>query len=129
MLFLFGCEHPTNYRISAFKSVVSCLEKDELPSAISTLMLLMFSASCLCQVPASPASCPLPSWKLKQIQAKNQEGKLVNFLSPTHPSFPLNISSSDTFCLLGLGNFDPYFNTFEIKSVPNKRVFISFHPS
>ena len=59
---LFGCETSMNNHIPDIESVVSVLENDEPPQAISSLILpkLPLQAACY-QVVASPASGPLPS--------------------------------------------------------------------
>ena len=71
--FLFGCEHLSKYLITALKSVVCCLEYDELCSMISFLMLPMLPLQVACA-----KSLPVPQTSLcqvreqKHIQAKDQ---------------------------------------------------------
>ena len=75
--FLFGCERFTNDLILALKSALCCLENDELPSMISSLMLLMLplQVGCAKSLPVQQAA----HYKVrehKHIQAMNQERKL-----------------------------------------------------
>ena len=76
------------------------------------------SASCLCQVVASPASCPLPR---QSAQASEQSFRWRKLKFPTFPPFKIRFYK---WLLSLVGYFDL---TLVIKLVPKKRVQLYFH--
>ena len=102
--FLFGCEHFTNYLTTALKSVVWCLENDELPSTMSSLMLLMLPLQVACAKSLSvqqAARCQVGAQKPGQARIKRE---CFQFPHPnsTLLSFPTSPPKT-RFAFLALG--------------------------